>query len=222
MRVQPRVAVVIYPGFDELDAIGPYETLRMAAGRGDIDVRMVAAGPVTNITASHGTVVRPRASLEGDWDFVIVPGGGWARREGAFVEAERGELPATLARFHARGTTLASVCTGAMLLAAAGLLRGRPAITHPVAIDDLRSAGAEIVDARVVDDGDIVTSGGITSGIDLGLWLIERLSDGELAELIATRLQYRRVNDVHRGPRFLRPVGADTSSGRGDATRSSL
>ncbi len=208
MRTQPRVAVVIYPGFDELDAIGPYETLSMAG----IDAQLVARGQATEITASHGTVVRPGASLEGAWDLMIVPGGGWVRREGAFIEAERGELPTTLALLHARGTTIASVCTGAMLLAAAGLTRGRPAITHPVAIDDLRRTGAEIVAARVVDDGDIVTSGGITSGIDLGLWLIERLLDREVADVIAGRLEYRRVDDIHRGPRFRRPVGADKGS----------
>jgi transcriptional regulator GlxA family with amidase domain len=198
---------VLYPGFDELDAIGPYETLKMASGRGGMDVQLVLAGPAADITASHGTVIRASASIEDGWDIVIVPGGGWARREGAFVQAERGELPATLARLHAQGTTLASVCTGAMLLAAAGLLRNRPATTHPVALDDLRAAGAEIVDARVVDDGDIITCGGITSGIDLGLWLVERLASRAAAERIATRLQYRRVDEVHRGPRFPHPVG---------------
>jgi transcriptional regulator GlxA family with amidase domain len=205
-----RVAVVVYPGFDELDAIGPYEVLQMAGEvrTRDIEVKLVTLDGTPEITASHDTVLRPAGSLEGEWDLVIVPGGGWAKRRGAFIQVEREELPKALAALHAAGTTIAAVCTGAMLLAAAGLTEGRPAITHHAAIEDLRKTGAEIVRARVVDDGDIVTSGGITSGIDLALWLIARIWDDDLAHLIATRLEYTQVDDVHLGPRHRRQIGS--------------
>jgi transcriptional regulator GlxA family with amidase domain len=204
-----RIAVTLYPGFDELDAFGPYEVLSMALDERDGEVRLVSLGGSTELTASNRSLIRPHASFDGEWDLVIVPGGGWARRRGAFIEAKEGGLPDALAEVHARGTTVASVCTGAMLLAAAGLLDGRPAITHQLAIDDLRDAGAEIVEARVVDDGDVVTSGGIISGVDMALWLVERLWDRELADRIADRIEHRRVGEVHLGPRFHSTIGID-------------
>ena len=77
-----------------------------------------------------------------------------------------------------------------MLLARAGVLDGRPAVTHGGALDDLRATDAEVVDARVVDDGDVLTAGGITSGLDLALHLIERLVDRETADAVATGLEY--------------------------------
>jgi transcriptional regulator GlxA family with amidase domain len=208
------VAVVLYQGFDELDAIGPYEVLSMARNECGVErLSQVSLDDAPQVTASHGTVVCPQGRLEGDWDLLVIPGGGWARRQGAFIEAERGGgVPAALAQRHAGGATVASVCTGAMLLAAAGLTRGRPATTHPIALDALRATGAEIVDARVVDDGDLVTAGGVTSGLDLGLWLVERMSGRELADNVARRLQYARVRDVHLGPRA--GSGARQSTGR--------
>jgi hypothetical protein len=87
---------------------------------------------------------------------------------------------------------------GAMLVAAAGLLEGRPAITHHSAIDDLRAAGAEVIHARVVDAGDVITAGGVTSGLDLALHLVER-DHGSAAALAAEReLEYERRGIVWR------------------------
>lgn len=196
-----RIAVVVFPGFDELDAFGPYEMLRIAAEPEGVEVRMVGVDGAAEVEAAHGSLVRPHGDLGGEWSLVVVPGGGWRQRRGAFLAAERGELPRRLAELHAGGATVASVCTGAMLLAAAGLLAGRPAITHGAAVEDLRAAGAEIVLARVVDDGDVVTSGGITSGIDLGLWLVERLWSRELADRIAHRVEHTRSTEIFLGPR---------------------
>jgi transcriptional regulator GlxA family with amidase domain len=85
-----------------------------------------------------------------------------------------------------------------MLVAAAGLLEGRPAITHHSAIDDLRAAGAEVIHARVVDAGDVITAGGVTSGLDLALHLVER-DHGSAAALAAEReLEYERRGIVWR------------------------
>jgi transcriptional regulator GlxA family with amidase domain len=197
-----RIAVLLYPGFDELDALGPYEVLQMAASTSGAEVRLVSAGGPQQISASNGAVVSAQGALDDAWDLVVVPGGGWAQRRGAFAEVERGELPPVLAAMHERGVIMASVCTGAMLLASAGLTAGRPAVTHHRALEDLRATGAQIVNARVVDDGDLLTCGGITSGIDLALWLIERFWGRELAEATGHRLEHVRAGEVHCGPRF--------------------
>jgi transcriptional regulator GlxA family with amidase domain len=85
-----------------------------------------------------------------------------------------------------------------MLLAAAGLTKGRPAITHHSAVEDLRATGAIVIKARVVDDGDIVTAGGVTSGLDLALWLVERYFGSPLADGVARAMEHER-----RGPIWL-------------------
>jgi transcriptional regulator GlxA family with amidase domain len=79
-----------------------------------------------------------------------------------------------------------------MLLAASGILQGRPAITHHGAIQDLQAAGAQVTQARVVDSGDIVTAGGVTSGLDLALWLVERFYGSKIAHEIEVEIEYER------------------------------
>jgi transcriptional regulator GlxA family with amidase domain len=198
-----RVAVVVFEGFDELDAIGPLEVLRNAAAMGadDLTVDLVALDGAAEVTGSHGLVVRTDGPLDREGtDLLVIPGGGWNDRgtHGAWAEAERGELPAAIAAAHAGGTAVATVCTGAMLATAAGLTRGRPAVTHHDAIDDLRAAGARVVEARVVDDGDLVTAGGVTSGLDMALWLVERHFGAELADAVAAEIEHPRVGEVWR------------------------
>jgi len=142
----------------------------------------------------------PDGVIEDAADLVVVPGGGWADRSprSLYAEVQRGLLPKKIAALHPRCTILAAVCTGAMALAAAGLLKGRPAVTHHSALHELRSAGAQVVDARVVDDGDIVTCGGVTSSIDLALWLVERIWGAPLSAKIATGMEYIRNPSIHR------------------------
>jgi transcriptional regulator GlxA family with amidase domain len=194
------IAVLVYDGFDELDAVGPFEAFEMAADEGaPLDTSLVTLAARDRVTAAHGLRVEPDGVLSVDDppDVVVVPGGGWndRRPEGAWAEAEHGDVPDALRRLHDAGTTLAAVCTGGMLLSRAGLLAGRPAVTHGGALDDLRATDAEVVDARVVDDGDVLTAGGITSGLDLALHLIERLVDAETAEAVATGLEYAPQRD---------------------------
>ena len=189
------IEILVYDGFDELDVVGPFEAFEMAADGGTpLDTSLVTLSSREQVTAAHGLRIEPDGVLSVDDppDLVVVPGGGWndRRPEGAWAEADRGAVPDTLRRLHDAGTTLAGVCTGGMLLARAGLLSGRPAVTHGGALDDLRDTDAEVVDARVVDDGDVLTAGGITSGLDLALHLIERLVDRETADAVATGLEY--------------------------------
>lgn len=188
-----RVEVLLYDGFDELDGVGPYEVFRTAAAfGGDVDARTVALDGVERVTASHGLRVAVDGPV-GEPDALVVPGGGWNAgddRPGARREAERGVVPEAIQTQYEAGATVAAVCTGGMLLAEAGLLDGRPAVTHAGALDDLRATPAEVVDARVVDDGDVLTAGGITSGLDLALHLVDRWCGTDIAERVATELEY--------------------------------
>lgn len=196
------VVIVLYEGFDELDAIGPYEVFTNAAEAGvDFEVALYTLESTERVTASHGLTVEPDGTLDSidDPDLLVVPGGGWNDRaeRGAWAEAQ-GNLPDELARRHRNGAVLASVCTGGMILATAGLLDGRPATTHRSALDDLRDTGADVTDARVVDDGDVLTAGGVTSGLDLALWLVERNSGAETADAVAHGMEYDRRGEVYR------------------------
>jgi transcriptional regulator GlxA family with amidase domain len=198
-----RFQILIYDGFDELDAIAPFEVLHNAelAKTGAV-VELVTADAVKEITAAHGLRLRPSAqlNLKQRPDVLVVPGGGWAMgsTKGARVEAERGVIPTIIKSLHESGTTLAAVCTGAMLLASSGILRERPAITYHDAITDLQAAGAKIIHARVVDDGNIITAGGVTSGLDLALWLVERFFGSKVAQEIEAKIEYERRGTVWR------------------------
>lgn len=195
------IEILLYDGFDELDALGPWEVLsEIARARDGVDAALVTLEPAREVLASHGTVVHSQRALAETPDLVIVPGGGWIDRSraGAWREVERGALPAALRERHGRGTIVASVCTGALVVAAAGLLTGRPATTNHAALDDLRARGAHVVAARVVDDGDVVTAGGVTCGLDLVLWLVERFFGAPLAHLAERELEYERRGTVWR------------------------
>ena len=195
------IAIAIDDGFDELDALGPYEVLSNLERVGaDVAVSLVTARPAETVTASHGLTVVPDGSLEpGAVDLLVVPGGGWNDRApaGAWAEAQADALPAAMTEAVEAGAILATVCTGGMIAAAAGLTDDRPAITHHGAVDDLRESGAEVVDARVVDDGDLLTAGGVTAGIDLAFWLVEREWGAEAADRIAAEMEYDPAGDVH-------------------------
>jgi len=215
------VGVLLFEGFEELDAIGPYEVFGNAGKRGaDWTVETLATEPTDRVTAAYGLRVEPDGVLgsdaspdrerdldrglepDRDLDFLVVPGGGWNdgdESEGARAAADDEDLLATIRELHDAGATLVSVCTGGMILAEAGVLDGRPAVTHHGALDDLRESGAETIDARVVDDGDVVTAGGITAGIDCALWLVEREWGVEVAQSVATAMEYERGGDVYLG-----------------------
>ncbi|WP_455449152.1 DJ-1/PfpI family protein [Natrinema thermotolerans] len=188
--------IVLFDGFDELDAIGPYEVLRNGAQAGaSLETRLVTLAETDPVRASHGLRLEPDGTL-GEPDLLLVPGGGWTTEGGVRAAVEDGALPEAVRERYDDGATIASVCTGAMVLSAAGILEGRPAATHPVAVDDLAATAATVVDERVVDDGDVVTAGGVTSGIDLALWLLEREFGGEIAEAVTAEMAHERRGDV--------------------------
>jgi len=209
-----RIEILLFEGFDELDAIGPYEVFQQAAQAGaDLQASLVTADDRAEVQASHGLRVRAQGRLNptAPPDWLVIPGGGWNNRapQGVWAEAKLGTLSEIVAQAHRAGARLASVCTGAMLLAASGLMRGREVVTHHSAIEDLRAAGAKVVSARVVDDGDLVTAGGVTSGLDLALWLVERLAGADIASRVEDVLEYRRQGRVHMAndPRAIHSSG---------------
>jgi transcriptional regulator GlxA family with amidase domain len=211
------IEIIVFPGVDELDAVCPLEVLRNAAAAGaDFQVRLVSLEGTADIAGSHGLCFSVDGAIgsAGRPDLLLVPGGGWVKRaaQSAWAEAERGAIPAAIARFHQAGTILASICTGAMLIAAADLLRGRRAVTHHDALGDLRKSGAEVVSARIVDDGDIISAGGVTSGIDLALYLVERFGTRELANRIASNMEYERRGPVHVAAGSARSVRVQLTS----------
>ena len=197
------IAIVLFDGVDELDAVAPFEVFANAASEGaDLTVTLCTLDGAPTVTASHGLELGSQARLDDlSPDLVVVPGGQWnARGEtGAWAEAERGDIPNALRRLHDAGTTVAGVCTGGMLMARAGLTDGRPAATHHGALADLRETDARVVEARVVDDGDVVTAGGVTSGLDLALYLVEREFGEEIADAVAERMEYDPRGPVYRG-----------------------
>jgi transcriptional regulator GlxA family with amidase domain len=202
----PSVEILFFDGFDELDSVAPWEVLS-AAGFG---VRAVGfPGTGATVRASNGLRVGIDGPIGEAPGLVLVPGGGyWDPGAGVRQLIKDGELPARLAQLHAAGTIMASVCTGGMLLSAAGLLKGRPAVTNRLALGLLVAEGAQVrAEARVVDDGDIVTAGGPMAGLDLAVRIVERFLGPDAALAAAGRLEHERV-----GPLLITARGAAASA----------
>lgn len=198
-----KIKILLFNGFDELDVVAPFEIFQTASQLGaNLHASLVTLKETSEVLAAHGLRVKPEAVLaENDLDLLFVPGGGWIDHspQGARAEVERGEIPRMIARMHKAGKLIAGVCTGVMLLAAAEILKGRAAVTHHGAIEDLKSCGAKWVHERVVDDGEIITAGGVTSGLDLALWLVERFAGASSAQAVEQVLEYHRYGRVWRG-----------------------
>jgi transcriptional regulator GlxA family with amidase domain len=184
-----RIGIWVWNGVEELDFAGPYEVLtawaRMAADERTISVQLVAES-TDPITCSHGLRVIPDVALAdlGPVDLFLHPGGqvGELLDDEAFQEHLRGR---------ARDTLMTSVCNGALVYGKAGLLAGRPAATHWSAVQSLAELGVDVdPNARFVDDGDVVTSAGVSAGIDMALHLVKRLHSEEAAQLVRRYIQY--------------------------------
>lgn len=195
-----RIAIPVFDGVDELDAVGPYEILRSASREPPgLDVVLCALDAPCTVVGAHGLRIEVGEPLPDTCDWVVVPGGGWSRgEEGVRAQIKQAKLAKQILRLRAAGASVASVCTGAMLLSSVGLLRGRPCTTHAVAREALAQAGGELVDARVVDDGDVITAGGVTSGIDLALHLVARLCGEDAADRASARAEHARTATIWR------------------------
>ncbi|MGW2008323.1 DJ-1/PfpI family protein [Streptomyces nigrescens] len=214
--------IVLFDGFDPLDAIAPYEVLYAggAASDGVVRVELVSAEGRREVISGTGDLaLRATAALDPERaGLVVVPGaagrvgkpgeppagGTGARTPDEFISvllgrtAQTGLPPLLKAAMDRPGLTVATVCGGSLVLALAGLLEGRHATTHHLGLDTLEAAGAHVVRARVVDDGDLVTGAGVTSGLDLGLYLLEREVGPKVALAVEELFAYERRGVVWR------------------------
>ncbi len=195
-----RIEMLVFDGVDEMDVMGPFEVWSHAAARsGELELVLVGAGRPGR-GHRHARPAVPRTGRPGYAERPVRPGGGWLNQadSGAWAEAQRGVLPARLAELAPQLDWIASVCTGSMLLGEAGLVKGRPATTNRNAWEDFATAyGPVLKQNRVVDDGTLVTAGGITAGIDLAFRIVERELSPELADTIARSMEYTRDRDLY-------------------------
>lgn len=201
--VSMRIAIPVFPGVEELDAIAPLEVFGVAKGTGlDLSVELITASPASTLRCFHGLQISGLQEASGYYDLIIVPGGAWisGAKDGVRLAMEEGILPRLLREQYEKGATIASVCTGTFLLLAAGLLDGIPATTHHCAMEDLKAAGVHAVSSRVVDAGRILTSGGIASGLDLSLWILERTFGKDRSDRVAEILEYERRGGILHHP----------------------
>lgn len=179
-----KIAILLYPGFTALDAIGPYHAIGGIPGA---SCSFVAeqAGPVGN--GGGFTMMAHHAVDEIDaLDVLLVPGGLAAIQ----IAQEGGPLVEWIRAIHPTTTWTTSVCTGALLLGAAGVLEGRRATTHWYTLDDLAGFGASPVSERVVEDGKVMTAAGVSAGIDMGLRLVEHLAGTAYAQAVQLDMEY--------------------------------
>ncbi|MEU9950897.1 DJ-1/PfpI family protein [Streptomyces sp. NPDC047939] len=179
------MAIVHFDRFPALAAVGPYEMLSRAPGAETVFVAE-SAGAVRNDSGGSLALVADRTLDDVPApDLVIVPGG-----PGESAQMDNETLLGWLRRVDATSTWTTSVCTGSLLLAAAGLLTGRRATSHWLALDTLKTYGAEPTGERVVTDGKYVTAAGVSAGIDMGLTLLGRIAGDEHAQAVQLLAEY--------------------------------
>ena len=189
-----RIAFLVFPRLTFLDFVGAYDALRRIATMSiDPEVTHRIIGTDAEIADETGLVVKPDGVYEdlAPFDLLYVPGGLGTR---ALMDDAR---LLDYLKTWGPARPLASVCTGALLLGRAGYLRGRRATTHHRAYDLLRPLCREVVtDRRVVDEGQVVTAGGVASSLDLGLYLVERFWGADARVRIAAQMEYRGYSAV--------------------------
>jgi transcriptional regulator GlxA family with amidase domain len=181
-----QIAIVLYPGLTTLDAIGPYEVLRLIP---NVDLRFVSHEPGPIITDSGILVIGATHSYPETPapDIILVPG---SEADTPTAMAD-GRLLQWLNQAHQTSQLTLSVCTGALILAAAGILKGHPATTHWIAQERLSKFGAEPQpDKRIVRSGKIITAAGVSAGIDLALFVVGEICGRERAEIIQLMTEY--------------------------------
>ncbi|MFG3109579.1 DJ-1/PfpI family protein [Streptomyces tendae] len=179
-----RTAIVLFDRFTALDAVGPYETMSRIPGAETVFVAE-RTGPVRNDTGSLSLTADRTLADVPDPDVVVVPGG-----PGQDAQMGNETLLDWLRAADTASTWTTSVCSGSLLLAAAGLLSGRRATSHWLALDLLKGYGAEPTGERVVTDGKYVTAAGVSSGIDMGLTLVGRIAGDEHAQAVQLLTEY--------------------------------
>jgi len=179
-----RTAILIFDGITALDAIGPYEVLRSVPGW---EVEFVAKqrGEVRTDSGALGLSADRALAEVGEPEIVLVPGG-----VGNRPLLEDDEVLAWLRQVDATTKWTTSVCTGSLVLGAAGLLDGRRATGHWLFLEPLRAYGAEPVGGRYVEDGKVITAAGVSAGIDMALHLVTQEVGPEVAQAVQLGIEY--------------------------------
>ena len=185
-----KAAFIIFDGMTALDFVGAYDPLtRLKSMRLMPGFEWRVCSFTANVSDDKGLPFKP--DLTGaplnEYDLIFVPGGFSTRtlqHDKTFIGWLRTSEPVKLKT---------SVCTGSLLLGAAGFLKNKLATTHPSAFEELRPYCAQVLDQRVVDEGEVITARGVTSAIDLGLYLVERLAGAEARARVAKQMDYPYV-----------------------------
>jgi putative intracellular protease/amidase len=180
-----KIAILLYEGFTALDAIGPYEVLSRLP---EATVHFVAehSGPQRTDTHSLALIAETPLSALPNPDIFVIPGG----MVGTFAAAENPAIRAWVKTAHQTSRWTMSVCTGALILGAAGLLKDLKATTHWFAKDYLAKYGAEYLPERFVRQGKIITAAGVSAGIDAALYLAGEVAGAEIAQAIQLGIEY--------------------------------
>lgn len=221
------VQIVLFDGFDLLDALAPYEVFCAAAlyAEDALNVELVTAeGPRSVPSGINGLMIEASGTLEPNRSGIIVVPGASGNVEGDGPDT----VPAILGRavntdltemirqaLGSKDSVIATVCGGSLVLAMGGLLEGRPAVTNHLGMDVLAATGAVPISARVVDDGNLVTGGGVTSGLDVALYLLERELGPRMAHAVEQLFEFERRGTVWKesgmAPRSAsKPIGDET------------
>ncbi|MBO2452420.1 DJ-1/PfpI family protein [Actinomadura barringtoniae] len=207
--------IVLFDGFDPLDVVAPYEVLHAGgmASAGAVTVELVSAeGPREVAGGTGGLALRSTAALDPERaGLILVPGASGPMEDSPDIGAQGESIPALLGRtlttelpvllkaaMDNPEITVSTVCGGSLILAMAGLLEGRHATTHHLGMDMLDATGVHPVSARVVDDGDLITGAGVTSGLDLALYLLEREVGPRVAHAVEALFAHERRGVVWR------------------------
>jgi transcriptional regulator GlxA family with amidase domain len=195
MRIR-RIAFFVFPGLTLLDLVGGYDAFRRVATLGiDRGLTHRIVGTESEVADESGLVVRSESVYEDldGYDLLYVSGGPGTR------SLMRDDHCLDYLRSWGTERPLASVCTGALLLGAAGLLQGKRATTHRSAFDLLQPlCGTLVTDERVVPDGGVVTAGGVSASLDLGLYLVERFWGRDARERISAQMEYEPRDVMHQ------------------------
>jgi transcriptional regulator GlxA family with amidase domain len=178
-----KIAIPLYDRFIALDAVGPFEVLSRLPGA-EVSWLGPKAGPVST---DNGLTMLAGNAYEDvpEPDVIVVPGG-----LGTYAVLDDERLLAWIRRAHEGSDWTTSVCTGSLLLAAAGVLDGLEATTHWLDLDALERLGARPTGRRVVEQGKVITAAGVSSGIDMGLVLAARIAGAEVAQAIQLAIEY--------------------------------
>ena len=181
-----RIAFFLYEGLTTLDIIGPHDVLSRLPGAEAISVG-TTTGPFMADTGVLGLTATHTIDQVDSADILVVPGG----VAGTFAAAADEEIQEWVRTIDAGSTWTTSVCTGSLILGAAGVLDGKRATTHWAAVEMLPAYGVTpVADERVVFDGKYVTAGGVSAGIDMGLTLAARIAGDDVAKTIQLGIEY--------------------------------